>query len=372
MTETKDEAESRKARAEADQAEAEAREFGSPSAQALREAERRQKLLTAERETVSAQAGLYSSLVPDLSSVSSGTTVSGTTALFESTVLASALDDACRAVVVDVQAERKLTTVLVTTEADLIASDDAYRRVDAAISELDAAAKPLLPEPPVTVGGIVPFALPVLPGLGLVSAALPTVMSLLAKTHTVTSSPGTPQVAVASTMVCKHLLGLAKGATVVHDMFRVLGDGPLDSRMGVLAKTRTALQEVALQEVALHAPESDDPNRRAAAGALVARIDAFVGAITATTGSARSVLALARSRQVLHGPGPVHVLLLHDPSATVSQVVETKFRGDTYRVVGTANVSWLLLRSDREGLVAAGMGTGLAAEGGKIENIKKL
>ena len=168
---------------------------------------------------------------------------------------------------------------------------------------------------------------------------------------------------MACTLTAGRLSAHASGITALHDTFRVLERGPLDDRMDALLATRGLVQELAETPP----PSSGDPDPRvAAAAALLTRIDAFVSTVTAVTGSSRSLLTVARSRQRLHGTTPIHVLLVHDPSATATQVVDSKTGDDPFRVAATVTVPWLLIRSDEESVVAAGIGSGTATARGTV------
>lgn len=351
--ESKDEADARKARAEADRAEAEAREYTSAPAAALREAERRGAQLKAEGEAVGAAANRWSSLVPDLTAVERGTTtVSGETAMYESVLVAKALRRACEAIAQ--QLAQVGGTVLVTTEADLVAGDGVYRQVSTALTELDAAADRLLPQP-----GAESFALPV---LGLAAAALPSVLSMFATSHAISVSSAAPSAAVASTALA-GVLAAQGTTTVLHDTFRMLQNGPIDDQVTALMQKCEQLREVA----ATPAPTATGDPRVALAADLVKRIDTFLAAVTAVpTGATRSLLTSARARQCLHGPDPVHVLLVQEAAATTSQLVDSKVGQDPFEVVASVTLPWLLVRSDAEGVVAAGTATGTAKAQGRI------
>lgn len=352
--ESKDEADARKARADADRAEAEAREYASASAAALREAERRAAQLKAEGESVGAAAGRWSSLVPDLTAVQRGeTTVSGETAMYESLLVARALRRACEQIAADV-AGVGLGTVLVTTEADLVAGDGAYRQVSAALTELHAAADQLLTAPEDKS-----FALPV---LGMAAAALPSVLSMFATSHAISVSSATPSAAAASTALA-GVLASSHTVTVLHDTFRVLQAGPIDAQVTTLLEKCQRLREVA----AAGQPEADGDPRVAMAADLVKRIDTFLAAATAVpAGSTRSMLTTARARQCLHGAHPIHILLVQEASATTSQLVDTKMGEDPFEVVTTVTLPWVLVRSDAERVVSAGTATGSAKARGKV------
>lgn len=355
-TRTKEEAEARKAEADARKAEAEATEYLSRSAQQLREAERRQKLLAAERDSVAAQAGRYASLVPDLSGVERGTTtVSGTSAMYESELLAAALRAACRKVVVAADAAVDLSPVLVTTELDLVASDAVHGQVDVALAELQSAADALLAQQPGGRG--------IAPVLGVVAAALPHVLSLFATSHAVSTSSTSPSAAVAGTTLAGELAGRSS-RVVLHDTFRVLEKGPLDVRMEALLAACVTLRERA---TAVADPGTEPAPDVVACGELVQRIEAFVAAVMAVpSGGTRSLWTSARARQRLHDDEATFVLLVHSPTATTSQVVDNKTGADPFRVVATVSLPWVLLRSTSEKVVAAGIAAGTATAEGTI------
>ncbi|MFS0699759.1 hypothetical protein AB6N24_07270 [Cellulomonas sp. 179-A 4D5 NHS] len=353
---SKEAAEARKAEAEARKAEAEATEYLSRSAQQLREAERRQKLLAAERDSVAAAAGRYASLVPDLSGVERGTTtVSGTSAMYESELLASALDRACTAIVEAVGPSVGAGPVLVTTELDLVASDAVHGQVDVALAELQSAADGLL-SPPEAGGESIA-------AIGLAAAVLPHVLSLFATSHTVTTSATAPSAAVAGTTLA-GALATSTDRVVVHDTFRVLERGPLDVRLDALLTACGQLRETAA--VPVQADAEPDP-RTALAAELVKRIETFVGTVMAVpSGAARSLWTSARARQRLHDTSATYVLLVQSPTATTNQVVDEKVGKDRFRVVSTVNVPWALVRSDAERILAAGVGSGRAVADGEL------
>ena len=354
VLESKDEADARKARAEADRAVAEAREYTSASAAALREAERRGAVLKAETDAVGSAAGRWSSLVPDLTGVQpGGTTATGDTAMYASLLVAKALRRAAEQLAADMGAAA-LGTVLVTTDADLVAADAAHQQVSAALTELDAAADQLLPRE-----GTEAFGLPL---LGLAATALPSVLAMFSTSSAIATSAASPSAASVATVVA-GVLAAQQGMTVLHDTFRVPQPGPLDARVAALLARCEGLRAMA----ATPQPDTGADPRVAMAADLVKRIEAFLAAITAVpAGATRSILTTARARQCLHADQPIHVLLVQEASATTSQLVDTKLGDDPFEVVTSAAVPWVLVRSDREAVVAAGTATGTAKARGKV------
>jgi hypothetical protein len=338
----------------------------------------------AEREAVAAY-------VPDFSRVERGSLdLRGDQPLFADTVAQQALRTAAAKLAQHVRAAATVDQMrlLITSDADLAGSDAAYAEVVSGLDELSAAANALL-EPP-KVEGVARFASAIAIGAQIAASALPGILSLLSAHRTVTTSSATVSDLAAAAAAAGALRAEQPAPPIVHDDIRLLPLGPVHTKLTELSRQRQRLVARRLELAATPAGADDDHAEDtdtdagtdeqkalvAAIDSLLAAIDAFTAAVRAVPqGSTRSPLTLAALHAQLHAetstaklPAFTHVLFVKGAGGSVQQVVEDRpllFK-DRFSLVGTASITYMLLDTRSNELVAADTATGEASVHGTV------
>jgi len=414
----KAEAEARAARVAADRAEQEQREWNGELARRQREADARKSIAEADRSEVEGRQAEIAGLVPDLGKVDRGeTTLAGEQTMFASVLAHRALISAASTLVSDIEerlAEDHKEPVLITDDPDLVRSDAAYGEVNEGIERLIAAADKLLPKPP---AGPAHRAIPALAAGAAVAAAVPSVVSLLAARRSISSYSTSVDTTAAVAQVAGEL---AKERAVRIDEFRRVPNAPiltrekyLQERRAELVREKQAREEDRIQHDALRASaqeevdtlrkqldaltrdkpdykhisgelkrarqERDDAVHATKDAALVvgligdllAAIDAFSASIHAVPGGeGRSPLMVAALRQELHGePATVsRVLFVSACGGSATQLFSDRplWSKDKYEIVASVSVSYWLLDTSSDCIVAAGVASGTARLTGSV------
>ena len=103
--------------------------------------------------------------------------------------------------------------------------------------------------------------------------------------------------------------------------------------------------------------------------ASVLNIDAFVTILTnVPDGASRSLLTTAALREGLHADAFGYVLLVKAQSASTMQLVNNKplWMKDTFSLIATASITWLLLEARNGDVVDGDVTTGTAQLNGKM------
>jgi hypothetical protein len=302
-------------------------------------------------------------LLPKLADARSGETkVSGGQPLFGAVLAQRALDRAAAQVAAAVKTKGgDHLSVLVTCDPELATSDAAYLEVVAGLEQLTAAADQLL-APPVRE-------LVAAPVLGAVTAALPSLLALLSahRSITTTSAPGNDLAAAAS--VAGALVKALPGAAVWYDGFRTLpSDGTIYRRLESLRDRRRGL--AASHPGKDHGAARPEQAARAdAIDSLAAAIDRFLVSVTVVPPGARqSMLTHAVLREGLHSGEVGHVLLVQGGGGSSSELVQDRplLWKDTFCVVTTSSVTYLLIRASDGRVIDGGITSGTATLRGKI------
>jgi hypothetical protein len=374
---TREEAETVKARAEAAKAEAEAKraeqeldEWNTALSQRRKEEESRSAIVKSQQAST-AQASQFSQLVPDLSKVNTGETkVTGDQAIQGSALALRALEKVAVEVADTIIFATKGSdcTMLVTSELDLATSDALFLEVRAGLQELEAAAAALLAPEEAVISS--PFeGLPALGVVGTLSAAIPSALSLLAAhrsitTHTINSDDMSAVIAVCGALA-------SKGATVMHDQFRVLAEGEIHSNLERVRMSRQGLIQMKLE---LSRATDDDPDRKLRVeliSALITAIDSYLTTISsASSAGQRSALTNAILREVLHDADSARrfVVLVKGYGGSSAQLVNDKpfWFKDEFSIVASMGISYLLVDAENGRVAAGGSRSGTVMAAGKI------
>jgi hypothetical protein len=346
------------AKVDADRKQREFDEWNSESSRGRRAVENDAAVAKAVQEAASSSASRWAGFVPDLTGVDRGaTTYSGDQAMFGSSLALMALGEAAEKVAAEVRRKAPTTKcVLVTSEVDLATADAAYHAVVSGLEELLESAAGLLP-PDEADGWEEGMGEAV---VGAVAKAIPSVLSLLAPHRAVSGYSAVGDDLSAATCVLGALLA-ENVAKVAHDDFRTLAPGAIETDLATLKARRHAVKALAASGGA------DVPVE--AIKAFVADVDTFLAFVSAVPeGAVRSQLTNAILKQGLHTGEFEHVLLVKALTGSSTQVIEDRpllFK-DRFSVVATSNISFLLLDTATNAVVAAGGVSGTAAVHGKI------
>ncbi len=272
-------------------------------------------------------------------------------------------------------------------------------------------------------GGEAEVELEALPLTGIaqaVATVLPGALSLFSAHRSVATSETTVEDLEAAAAVAGRLIAGDGGPTIVHDTFRLLADGPLAQKLEQMNTSRLdlvsrqialgdekarAARDLALAKAKLEAAQADlkaSPDDQAAKNAVetgsddvaaaelrlaqaelrlglvvsgIQAIDAFVDSVSdVPEGATRSPLTLAAMREGLKPPaeaaadGFTHVLLVKGNGGSATQVVDDRplWMADRFASVGTARITYVLIESATNKVVAAGDASGAAKGSGKL------
>lgn len=300
----------------------------------------------------------WTSLVPNLSDVPRGETkVSGDQPILGGGLAVKGLESAARKVVEAVVTEAQAAkTILVTDEADLATVDAAYLTVRDSIEELHEAAELLLDE----------FAKRNLETPGAAAAVadlIPSVLGMLSAQRSVSTFATSVDDLSAVANVIGALLESERDFTVLHDNFRMRGEGEIDGRLAELGARRRDLVKAEM-EYAAEAVAAKEQIKT-----LVAAIDQFGTSVRAApSGTTRSPLTNAVLYERLHDKTIDHVLLVKGIAGSATQVLSDRplWWKDTFSVVATANITYLLLNTGTNHIVSGGTKSATVSVHGKI------
>jgi len=270
--------------------------------------------------------------------------------------------------------------VLITSDANLAASDAAYWNARTALERLAELAREALDATSTQPEGgeTRPEAFPIIPVLGALAGAVPGLVSLLRTDRTVTSGAVTIDDLAAVAAVAGVVKGENPQRTVYHDTFRALPRGELAGQVDALLELRRQLGDRRRSLEQLKVPEGEAAERLKAAVAevkgLMDGIDAFLTAGTAVAkDAAASPLAAAALREGLHDGTFTHALLVKAQPASALQVVSDRaFGNDPVEVLAVASIAWVLTEVATGQLLDAGVSSGSARVHGTIGKDFKL
>ena len=375
-------AELRKAEAEADDAQTAAAKANREEAEAATPAAAARRAATAENEAAEARRAQMAALIPDFGEVKrgefeiskDGQPTAGTA------VAGRALKAAAQAVKDDMwgrfQDDWKM---LVTSDAELAASDAAYWSVVSGLERLASLADQVLASTGPAQAGPADEtprleAFPLIPAIGAVMQAVPGILSLLETNRTVTTGDVEIDDLTAAAAVAGVIKGENQQRTVFHDSFRVLPKGEVHHKVEVLRERRERLLKRKL-ELEVRTPPDGDADAteelKISIGLVTSvgdSIDEFFKTLTAVSeGGTTSPLAAAALRQGLHDGSFTHMLLVKAQSASAMQAVGQKsLRDDPIAVVAAATLTWMLIDAGSGALLDAGVSSGTAQASGKI------
>lgn len=400
-----------KAKAEAESAKIKARteerleqEAAEPSAKAVRDAERGQKIAEAEKDRAAAQREQITALVPSFKDVGRGDLEDKSEQpMFEAALAQRALARAASNVAAEV--ETKLPDdwrVLITSDSELVTSDGTYHEVVAALRQLTLAAEEVLRNPdPVApndaeadlneteagLHALLAFAPVLVPAVSALAGMLPALLGVFSAHRTLKSAEVGKNDLAASASVAAALTGIA-GGEVALDNFRLL---PTDGVHRMHAKLVTLRRQLTVLKLRLEneqssanqplAAESDQETkhrmvRLGLVDSVASAIDTFnVSLVAMPTGGTRSPLSVAATREQLHTEIGVtsaniftHVLLVKSEGGSVHQTIDDKpfMMSDKLSIVASASLTWLLLATDTNAIVGAGTAGGIATAYGAI------
>lgn len=347
------------------------------------EAEATKAEAEAQAAVADAQQRAVAAYVPDLSRVSRGSLeLKGDAPLFMNGVTQRALDVAATRLVEQLGTDGIAGTarLLITSDAELAASDAAYADVVTGMDELVAAADALLAAPDEAPADVRASAAMLVPALGAVgqvaAAALPGVLSLLSAHRTVTTASARTSDLAAAASVAGELRRRHSEMTVVHDDIRLVPRGDVYQRLRDVGDRRRRLVARRVNLTAT-GPAADDKYLQAllaAADALVEAIDRFTSAArTIPQGATRAPLTLAALHEQLHGDPAnattfTHVLFVQGTDGSVQQVTDDRplWFKDRFEVVGSAGITYLLIDVPTSHVLSAGTAAGTATIHGRI------
>jgi hypothetical protein len=427
-------ADARSAEAKAVKDERDAAETGSAAAQLERAAKARQATAEADKAAAAAQRDQIAAFIPDFSKVERGNLdLKGEKPLFAEPLAQRALDSAATSLAAAASRvlDKGQWRILVTSDAELATSHAAYLDVVTGLDQLTAAADKLLGE--LSDTSTLEFA-PLGPALSALAGALPGLLSLFAAHRTVTSAAVSIDDLAAAAATAGAFTRLKDAGAVVHDDVRLLSTGGVHRRLATLSDRGQQLvgQRIALEAAvasaqarlelarakvddALKALEKttadEEPAKRKALDqarealgpleqelsaatvklglvqSVKSAIDAFITSLTAVGAGTRSPLTLAAMRERLHdvedpaaaeGDAPAddgrftHVLLVKGNGGAAMQLVEDKplWSDDTFAVVATAGITYMLIETGESRVLAAGnVGGSVEAHGTLGERI---
>ena len=300
----------------------------------------------------------WTSLVPNLSDVPRGETkVSGDQPILGGGLAVKGLESAAKQVAEAVATEAATAqTILVTNEADLATVDAAYLTVRDSLEELHEAAKVLLEE----------FKKRNLETAGAATAVadlIPSVLGMLSAQRSVSTFATSVDDLSAVANVIGALLASKRNYTVLHNNFRLRWKGKIDDRLAELSTRRWELVK-AEKEYAAEAVAAKEQIKT-----LVAAIDQFTTSVRAApSGSTRSPLTNAVLYEQLHDKTIDHVLLVKGIAGSATQVLSDRplWWKDTFSVVATANITYLLLNTVSNRIVSGGTKSATVSVYGKI------
>jgi hypothetical protein len=394
--ETKEQAERRKAAADANAAETSAAKAAREEREATTPAAIAQRSAKAEDEAAKAARDRLSALVPDFTKITRGdlTVASGGEPAAGTGVGSEAILDAARHVVEKVirRLGSEYWSILVTEDVDLASSDAVYQDVMSSLERLTkladetlkATEKPsmttekpsMTTEEPSTDESRDLGLVPVATAMAALATAIPGVISSLSAPKTVTTGTIAFDDTAASMAVAGELKGNNDKRHVFHDRFRPLPtEGPVLKRVDQLRNSRESL---ALRKLELDLKVPSDQSQDhiasdiAVAIALVTKvigsIDAYLELLnTIPAGATRSPFTTAVLRQGLHDPAArMKVLLVKAQSASAMQAVANHLiKNDRFAVLGAASITWSLINPQGE-IMDAGIVTGTAQATGTI------
>jgi hypothetical protein len=380
----KDAEEARKAKWDADAAEAAAKkaareeaEASSPAAVARREA-------LAEKDTAAAQRAQIAALVPDFTKVDRGDlTVSGSEPVAGAAVAGHALEKAAELVRNAIVARTDLNnaSVLVTGDANLAGSDAAYHSTDAGLDQLETWAQAVLSDTAKDAGveregeGFPPLAV-----AGALAGAVPGILSLLSAHRTVTTAKVTIDDLAAAAAVAGALSRPSTELKVFHDTVRLLPDrsalsGKVDALSdlrGQLIERKAVLQSRTPADGKVPQELADSIARVGAVAETIAEL--LTKLVTVPEGASRSLLASAMLREGLHDGTFKYVVLVKAQSAGGAQLVNDKplWSKDKFSVLAAASITWMLIDVAQGNVLDAGVASGTAEGHGTIGDAFEL
>jgi hypothetical protein len=383
-------AEATGAKVKAQKEEREEREASEPGAEALRDAERRQKIAESEKAAAAAKRDQVANLIPDFKDVERGTLEDKSEKpLFEAALAQRALASTASAVAN--RARGRLDPsggyrVLVTSDTELVVSDGTYHDVVAGLSELSEAAEEALREPVVAEEETAPpgeVREMAVPAISAVAAAVPALLGVFSAKRTLKSADIQKNDLAGATAVAGALATAGEIGTIVHDDFRLLPtDGVYRKHADLVTlRRRLAALKLVLEDEKAQTPDTDKQahSRIAVRLGLVdsvsSAIDTFNASIVAVPeGSKRSPLAMAAARERLHAADEndaeafTHVLLVKSEGGSAHQTVDDKpfLMKDKVSIFASMSINWLLIRTDMSSVVDGGTVGGSATAHGKI------
>lgn len=416
-------AEARVAEANARKAEAELADWNAPAGQHKRNAETQKAAAEADKAAADARRAQINALIPDLTDVDRGSmTITPDKGLFGTSLAHRALDQAAATIAAriaePIAGGSNQPIVLITTDEDLTGSDAAYWEVTTGLKQLTKAADKAHETLEQKVGS------DLLPAIvGALAAALPPVLSLFSARRTVSTAPITVSDVAASAAVAGALLAKNPALTVIHDDFRLLASGQIQTDIEVLSEKRQLLvshkltleqtrteqeAELALRrdrieqftkalvdadekktadlELLLDQARRERADAAKKAGNASARIgvidtvltaiDSFTTSLVAVPEGAKwSALTAATRRQQLHGDKVfTDVLLVKGSAGSTLEVLNDKplWSDDKFSALAEISVTYMLLHRESNGLLAAGAATGTVNVSGTIGDKFKI
>jgi hypothetical protein len=269
--------------------------------------------------------------------------------------------------------------VLVTSQADLSASDGIYFDVVTGLEQLRHAAQRLRGAAPPTDSEL--ETLGAVDAAAAIATAVPQVLSLFSAQRTLSTSNLTASDLAAASAVAGALQEHEKKPTIVHDDFRLVTDGGVYELATKVSEERQLLIETGLDAVAGDAPKVAMINN------LVEAIDSFLAGVHAVpAGATKSPIAIAALRARLHPADGsqsdgnpegleartnglfTHVLLVKMEAAQSQQVLENRplwFR-DRYSTIVDVSVTFLLVAIPDSNVLAGGVATATASAYGVV------
>lgn len=367
----------------------EEREASELGATALREAERRQKVAEAEKAVAAAKREQVTALIPDFKDVGRGTLEDKSDKpMFEVALAQRALADAASKAATVVRMcldppEGKC--VLVTSDAELSASDATYQDVVVGLSQLTAACEEALAEPgtdPLTddtgTGIEVETFVPLAPMLSAVASAIPALLGVFSARRTLKGSDvAKNDLAAAAALAGAIRAKEGQAPSLVHDDVRVLPAGGVYSKHATLVTLRRRLTTLKLELEAQRAqvPEGDKASlsrvvlRLARVDTVSSAIDQFnTSLVMVPEGATRSSLSAAASREQLHDGTFTHVLVVKSEGGSVHQSIDDKpfMFGDKVSIAAAASITWILVEVATNHILGADAAGGTATAHGKI------
>jgi hypothetical protein len=321
----------------------------------------------AEQAVSAAQASRYSSLVPDLTKVKPGPLdLKGDQGGMAAALAYGAMSDAATLVARSVRTrlgpQPSAARLLVTSDPDLVQGTAGWLDLVAEIAQLQVRANTLVPPPAPPPANIEPLV--ALSALSAAASALPGVLSLFARTETLTSTSTTANDLAAAAAVVGALISESNPPSVKHDTFQLATRGQVYDDAANLAAKLPALE-------ALTAPAVSND-----AKALRTLIEnTLTAAVTVPKGATRSPIATASFWQAMTtGENAItHVLLVKSETGATTELVEHRFMfEDNVFLAATASITFLLIDASTNEIRAAGTESATAQAHGKIDKAIKI